>query len=168
MWRVLRYAFSTGALAYILAAVLLFIYMMIHSGGKIDEEVITFFFDLYTLTPFLPHVSRWWTDFYYLRFLVPWLFSSLVLVLLLSVLNGEARRKWLLGGLSVCFYYFVMIMIYFVDKLVAWWGHIQPIDIFDILYYLMFFIWPLCGFGLGYLAATILERVWKPRIAGCC
>jgi hypothetical protein len=158
MARACKYAFFTCALAYLMAAVLLAIYLAVEGG-------ISVFLDVLTVTWMLPHVSRWWSELYYLRFLLPWLFSSLVLVLFLYLFKSQARRRRLLSGFSVAAYYLVMLLVYIIDKLATWWGHIQPIDIWDILYYLMFLIWPAVGFGLGYLAAFIVERIWKPRFA---
>jgi hypothetical protein len=158
MWKTFKYAFLTCALAYLMATLLLIIYHAVL--GRFEP-----FMDSLTWTWMLPHVSRWWSDFYYLRFFAPWLFSSLVLVLLLYLFKGETRRRRLLSGFSVAAYYVVMLLVYIVDNLVTWWGHIIPPDFLDILYYLEFLVWPAVGFGLGYLAAFIVERIWKPKFA---
>ena len=158
MGKILRYAFFTCTLAYLIAAILLVIFFAIE-GISVDYIVR----DLLTgLTLALSEFS-WWGAFYYLSFLVPWLASSLVLVLLIYGFNGGARRRQLLGGLSICVYYIAMILVFAIGRLVTFWGQIEvhPGDIG----YLLLLIWPLGGFGLGYLAATIVERVLKPQFA---
>ena len=158
MGKLFKYAFFTCTLAYLIAAILLVIFFAIE-GISVDYIVR----DLLTgLTLVLSEFS-WWGAFYYLSFLVPWLASSLVLVLLIYGFNGGARRRQLLGGLSICVYYIAMILVFAIGRLVTLWGQIEvhPGDIG----YLLLLIWPVCGFGLGYLASIIVERVLKPQFA---
>ena len=151
MGKLFKYAFFTCTLAYLIAAILLVIFFAIE-GISVDYIVR----DLLTgLTLALSEFS-WWGAFYYLSFLVPWLASSLVLVLLIYGFNGGARRRQLLGGLSICVYYIAMWLVFVIHGLIYGWG--------DIAYDLIW-LWPLFGFGLGYLAATIVERVLKPQFA---
>ena len=158
MGTIVRYAFFTCTLAYVVAVVLLVIFFVIE-GISVDYVVRNL---LTGLTLALSEFS-WWGAFYYLSFLVPWLASFLVLVLLIYGFKGGAKRRQLLGGLSICVYYIAMILVFAVGRLVTFWGQIEvhPGDIG----YLLLFIWPVCGFGLGYLAATIMERILKPEFA---
>jgi len=163
MGKTVKYAFFTCTLAYLIAAVLLFIFSVAQTGwSRIDNDIVTFLPSGLTLGLF---EFKWWGGFYYLAILVPWLGSTVLLVLLLHWFKGEAKRRRLLGGLSIGVYYFAMIMVYFIDKMATWWGHIIPPDFLDILFYLMFFICPVCGFGVGYLAGFIVERILKPQFA---
>ncbi len=99
---------------------------------------------------------RLWGDFNYLASLVPWLGSSLVLTLLMRWFNSESKRRRLLGGLSIFAYYFVMFLVFIIMGLIVGWG--------DIAYSLLI-LWPLVGFGLGYLAVVIAEKVLKYKFA---
>lgn len=159
MGKTVKYAFFTCTIAYLIAAVLLFIFSIEQTGwNRIDNDIVTFLPSGLTLA--LSEL-KWWGDFYYLAILVPWLGSTLVLVLLLHWFNGEAKRRRLLGGSSICVYYFAGWLSLIIEELVRYGGHIRG----DIGWfgYLTFLIWPFIGFGLGYLATTIVERILKPH-----
>jgi hypothetical protein len=96
--------------------------------------------------------------------LVPWLGSALVLTLLLHWFNGEKKRRRLLGGLSIFVYYFAVWLSLIIEELIRYGGTIRGDT--GWFGYLMFLIWPVAGFGLGYLAAIIVERVLKPEFGG--
>lgn len=150
-----KYGFTTCTLAYLMAAVLLFIFSVAQTGwSRIDNDLVTVLPSGLTLAL---SEFKWWGDFYYLAILVPWLGSTLVLALLLHWFNGGARRRRLLGGLSVLAYYFALWLSIIIPLLVRYGWHIRG----DMGYadYLAFLLWPVCGFGLGYLSATIVERV---------
>ena len=161
MGKTVKYAFFTCTLAYLIAAILLFIFSVEQTGwSRIDNDIGTFLPSGLTLA--LSEL-KWWGDFYYLAILVPWLGSSLVLVLMIYLFRGEARRRRLLGGLSVFAYYIVIWLSLVIEELVRYGGEIRG----DIGYigYLMFLLWPVCGFGVGYLAAILVERILKPQFA---
>jgi len=146
-----RYAFLTCTLAYLIAAVLLFIFSVGQTGwNRIDSNTVM------TLTSGLTLALsefQWWGSFYYLAILVPWIGSSLVLVILLYLVSAGFRLRRLLGGLSVFAYYLAMFLAFIIHGLTSGWG--------DVGYYLLW-LWPVAGFGLGYLAATIAEKILKP------
>jgi hypothetical protein len=159
MRKTIKYALFTCTLAYLIAAFLLFIFSIHQTGwSRIDNDIVTFLPDSLTLTL---SESRWWGDFYYLAILVPWFGSTLVLNLLLHWFNKEARRRRLLGGLSILTYYLAVWLYLVIEELVRYGGHIRG----DIGYagYLMFLAWPAGGFGAGYLAAVVVERTLKPH-----
>jgi len=161
MGKTVKYAFFTCTLAYLIAAVLLFIFSVAQTGwSRIDNDIVTFLPSGLTLAL---SEFKWWGGFYYLAILVPWLGSTVLLVLLLHWFKGEARRRRLLGGLSVFAYYIVIWLSLVIEELVRYGGEIRG----DIGYigYLMFLLWPVCGFGVGYLAAILVERILKPQFA---
>jgi len=159
MGKIFKYAFLTSTLAYVIAAVLLFIFSVEQTGwSRIDNDTVTILLSGLTLAL---SESKWWGNLYYLAILVPWLGSTLVLVLLLRWFNREVRRRRLFGGFSIGVYYLAVWLSLVIEELVRYGGHIRG----DIGYvgYLMFFIWPVAGFGLGYLAAILVERILKPQ-----
>ena len=158
MWKALRYAFFTGTLAYLMAAVLLIILFAIEG---IDGYIIIN--NLMTGLTLMLSEFQWWGDLYYLAFLVPWLASSLVLVFLIIRFNRNrgVRRRRLLGGLSICVYYIAMILVFAIGRVATFWGQVEvhPGDIG----YLLLLIWPVGGFILGSVAAIIADKILKPR-----
>jgi len=150
MGKTIRDALFTCTLAYVFAAILFVILFAIEG---VNEEYVTK--DIATgLTLALAEFS-WWGEFYYLTVLIPWLFSSLVLMLLIYGFNGSVKRRRLFGGLSVFTYYFVMVMTFVIEGLVHDWGDVG---------YQFFPLWLIGGFGLGYLAAIITERIFKLQV----
>ena len=89
-------------------------------------------------------------------FLVPWLSSTLFLVLALLIFGreGGAKRRWLLGGLGVGVVYLAMFLWIVIAALID--GRWR-----DTL--LFWGIFPLAGFGAGYLAAFIVNKIMKPE-----
>ena len=145
-----KYAFLTCTLAYILFVIpLLIIFATLFRGSY--EPMIDVRGFLSALTLMLSDFP-WWGGFYYLAFLVPWLGSSCVLTLWIYSFNGGTRKRTLLGGFSIFVYYFAMWLVFIIHGLIYGWG--------DIAYHL-FWLWPLFGFGFGYAAATIAERVHR-------
>ena len=146
-----KYAFLTCTLAYVIGAVLLFIFFVVESrsGDYIVRDLMT------GLTLMLSEF-QWWGDFYYLAVLVPWLGSSLVMALLMIWLNRGAGHRRLLGGFSIFAYYLAMILVFIIYGLVDGWGDIG---------YQLFPIWLIIGFGLGYLAATIAEKIVRFQVS---
>jgi len=136
-----KYGFTTCTLAYFLVAVSLFILETLWWRGLSAEPLIWVPSLMGVITLCLSEFS-WWGDFYYLAPLVPWLASSCVLALLIYRFNGGARRRALFSGFSIFVYYFAMWLAYRGDA-----GHF------------VIFLWPLFGFGFGYAAATIVERI---------
>jgi hypothetical protein len=154
MAKIFKYAFFTSTVAYLMAAVLVFVYSIAQTGwSRIDSDIGTFLPSALTLA--LSEFS-WWGDFYGLAVLVPWFGSVLVLALLMFWLDGGARRRRLLGGLSVGVYYLSMFLAFIIEALIGYWG--------DIAYSLLA-IWPFAGFGVGYLAAFIVDKIMKPQFA---
>jgi len=64
--------------------------------------------------------------------------------------NGGARGRVLFSGFSIFVYYFAMWLFFLIHSLIYGWG--------DIAYDLIW-LWPLFGFGFGWAAATIVERI---------
>ncbi len=141
-----KYALFTCTLAYFLASVPLAVFFATWGRGSY-KPIIDIEGMLSALTLMLSEVLG---DFYYLAFLVPWLASSCVLALLIYRFNGGARRRALFSGFSIFVYYFVMWLVFLIHGLIYGWG--------DIAYQLIW-LWPLFGFGFGYAAATIVERI---------
>lgn len=154
MEKTFKYAFFTCALAYFLAAIPLVVFFATW-GRSSSETIIAVKGVLIALTLMLSEYP-WWGDFYYLAFLVPWLASSCVLILLIYGCNGGARRRALFTGCSMFIYYFAMWLVFLIHGLIYGWG--------DIAYDLIW-LWPLWGFGFGYTAATIAERVHRKLCA---
>ena len=150
--KTVKYAFFTCTFAYLLAVTLLFIFFAEQAGwSRIDNGIVTS--SLSGLTLALSEFE-WWGDFYYLAFLVPWLSSSLVMIFLMQQFKGGAGQRRIFGGLSIFAYYFVMFMVFIIRGLAFGWGDIG----YDLLW-----LWPVVGFGLGYLAAIMAEKLLKPR-----
>lgn len=130
MSKIFKYAFFTsmGACLFI-AVTYLIILTFLESGGDL---MISSFLRLSLLSAIL-------------MFLVPWLCSTLFLVLALQIFGrgGGAKRRWLLGGLSVGVVHLAFYL----------WGNVSPFAA----------IWALGGFGAGYLAAFIVDRIMEPE-----
>jgi hypothetical protein len=56
-------------------------------------------------------------------------------------------------------YYIALILVFAIGKLVSNWGYIAVHQ--GDIYYLLLLIWPLAGFGLGYLSAWIADKIVK-------
>jgi len=153
MGKIFKWAFFTCTLAYFLAAIPLAAFFATWGRG-LSEPIINARGMLSALTLMLSDFP-WWGDFYYLAFLMPWLASSCVLTLLIYLFNGGARRRALFTGFSIFVYYFAMWLVFIIHSLIYGWG--------DIAYDLIW-LWPLFGFGFGYAAATIVERISKPQV----
>ena len=153
MGKIFKCAFFTCTLAYFLAAILPAVFFATWGRG-LSEPIINARGMLSALTLMLSDFP-WWGDFYYLAFLIPWLASSCVLTLLIYRFNGGARRRALFTGFSIFVYYFAMWLVFIIHSLIYGWG--------DIAYDLIW-LWPLFGFGFGYAAATIVERISKPQV----
>ena len=150
MGKTIKYALLTCAVAYFLAAVIVFILTISQNGwGWLDRDSGRVMVSALTLA--LSEFG-WWGDFYYLAVLVPWLGSSLLLVLLLAWSRGRVKPGLLLGGISVGVYYLAMFLAFITAGLVGGWG--------DIAYPLLI-IWPVAGFGLGCLSAWIADKIVK-------
>jgi len=143
-----KYSFTICTLAYLLVVIpLLVLFSTLFRGSYAPIVNVRGMLELLTL---MLSEFPWWGDFYYLAFLVPWLASSCVLALLIYRFNGGARRRALFSGFSIFVYYFAMWLVILIYGLIYGWG--------DIAYDLIW-LWPLFGFGFGYAAATIVERV---------
>ena len=143
-----KYGFTTCTLAYLLVVIpLLVLCATLFRGSYAPIVNVRGMLELLTL---MLSEFPWWGDFYYLAFLVPWLASSCVLTLLIYRFNGGARRRVLFSGFSIFVYYFAMWLVILIYGLIYGWG--------DIAYELIW-LWPLFGFGFGYAAAIIVERV---------
>ena len=141
-----KYGFTTCTLAYLLVVIpLLVLFATLFRGSYAPIVNVRSMLELLTLM-----LSEFVGDFYYLAFLVPWLASSCVLTLSIYRFNGGARRRVLFSGFSIFVYYFAMWLVFIIHGLIYGWG--------DIAYDLIW-LWPLFGFGFGYAAATIAERV---------
>jgi len=150
-----KYGFTTCTLAYLLIVIpLLVLFATLFRGSYspiVNVRGMLSFLTL-MLSDFLYYGGEfsWWGDFYYLAPLVPWLASSCVLTLLIYRFNGGARRRVLFSGFSIFVYYFAMWLVFIIHGLIYGWG--------DIAYDLIW-LWPLFGFGFGYAAATLVERI---------
>jgi hypothetical protein len=155
MKKALGYALLTCTIAYFLAAVILFVLGLSQTNwSRIDHNTGRFIAS--TLTLVLSEFQGW-GSLWYLAVLVPWLGSTLLLALLVKRFGAEARRRYLFGGASVGIYYVIMLLVFVFGKLITSWYQID-INPGDIIYVLLL-IWPLGGFGLGYLAAMITDRI---------
>ena len=158
--KLVTYSLLVSILAYIMVAVLLALFYFQQTGwSSIDEGI--FFFLLHGLTLGLSGFD-WLGDFYTIAVLVPWLSSTLVLVLLLHFFHGRAPRRRLFAGLSICIYYFANWLSLIIEKIVLYGGIRGDIDYTG---YLTLLIWPIAGFGLGYLSAIIVEKLIKTEFA---
>ena len=152
MKKALKYGFIICTFAYLLVVITLLILFATLFRGSYEPIV-----DIQSLLSFLTLMLSefsWWGDFYYLAFLVPWLTSCCVLTLLIYRINGAARTRALFTGFSVFIYYFAMWLVFLIHGFVYGWGDIG----YDIIW-----LWPVCGFGFGYVAAIAVERVFKPQ-----
>ncbi len=157
MIKIIRYALVTCFIAYLLAAMAMFIFSISQSGwSRIDGDTVRLMVNMVTLG-----LSDYpaWGDFWYLAVLVPWLGSSLVLALILKPFAKTSGRRWLSGGLSVGLYYIIVLLVFAIGKLVAFWGNID-IRPGDFVYALLL-IWPIGGFVLGYISAMITDNIVK-------
>ena len=151
----IKYALLTSFIAYLLATVAMFFFSLSQSGWThVDGDNVKFMMDMVTLG-----LSNWWGDVWYLAVLVPWLFSALVLALALKFFAGTAGRRAIWSGLSVTIYYTVVLLVFAIGKLIAFWGNIdvRPGD----LVYAVLIVWPIGGFIVGYFAAIITEKIVK-------
>jgi hypothetical protein len=149
------YALLTCFIAYLLAAVAMFIFSISQTDwSRIDSDTARLMMNMVTLG--LADYP-WWGDFWYLAVLVPWLGSSLVLALLLQRFAKTVGRRWFSGGLSVMLYYIIVLLVFAIGKLIAFWGNIEahPGD----FVYALLIIWPIGGFVLGYFSALIADRI---------
>ena len=142
-----KYGFITCTLAYLLYYAAILIVEIFYSRGLSAQPLI--YLPSLVIAMTLCLSSSPWAP------LVPWLASSCVLALLINRFNGGARRRALLSGFSVFIYYFAMWLVFIIHGLIYGWG--------DIAYFLIW-LWPLFGFGFGYAAATIVERILKPQV----
>ncbi len=161
MRKILKYAFLTCTIAYVIIGVLLFILGYSLTGwSRIDSDVWVFLLGSVTL---VLSEFQFWGDLSYLAILVPWLGSSLVLALLIYRFDKTLKRRRLLAGISIGIYYLVMMLVFVFGKIATSWGHID-INPGDAAYAL-FLIWPLGGFGLGYLSALITDKIITLQVA---
>ena len=157
----IKYALLASFIAYLLATVAMFFFSLSQSGWtRVNGDNVKFMMDMVTLG--LSNYT-WWGAVWYLAALVPWLFSSLVLALALKLVTKAAGRRATWSGLSVAIYYAVVLLVFAIGKLVAFWGNIDvhPGD----LVYAVLIVWPIGGFIVGYFAATITDRIMKPPAA---
>ncbi len=152
MIKALKCSFTACTLAYVLGLITLLIFFATLFRGS-QEPIVDTEGLLSAFTLMLSDFS-WWGDFVYLAFLVPWLASSCILTFLIYRFNGGAKRRALLTGLGVFVFYFAMCLVFLIYGLIRGWG--------DIAYGLIW-IWPMYGFGLGYAAASIFEKVLKSQ-----
>jgi hypothetical protein len=149
MGKIFRYAFVTCTTTYLIVAFIIFILAIIHHPNWITSE--TRIFVVSSLTLALSEFS-WWGHFYYLAVLVPWLGSSLLIVVLLAWSRGRMKPRFLPGGISAGAYYLAMFLAFIFAGLFHGWG--------DIAYPLLL-IWPLAGFAIGCLSAWIADKIIK-------
>ena len=138
MAKIFKYAFFTSTAACFFVAVpSLIIPLFLGSGGELMISTILRLHVIYV-------------------FLVPWLCSTLCLVLALLIFGrkGGAKRRWLLGGLSVGVGYSVIFLWDVIESMSSGrWGRISTVGA----------IWLLAGFGAGYLAAFVVDKIMKPE-----
>jgi hypothetical protein len=160
MGKIAKYALVTCLMAYILVAIVMFLFAVSQTGWtKVDSDSPKFIVDMMTLG--LSNYP-WWGDFWYLAALVPWLGSSLVLGLVIKRFARTAGRRALWGSLSVAIYYIVVLLVFGIGKLITNWGNIEvhPGD----FAYVLLVIWPIGGYVVGYLAAVITEKIVKSPV----
>jgi len=161
MLKNIKYALLASFIAYLLALIAMFFFSLSQSGwSRVDGDNAKFMMDMVTLG--LSNYT-WWGAVWYLAVLVPWLFSALVLALALKYFVRTAGRRATWGGLSLAIYYTLVLLVFAIGKLVAFWGDIDvnPGD----LVYTVLIVWPIGGFIVGYFAATITDRIMKPPAA---
>lgn len=150
MKQAFKYSFITCTLAYILIAIPIFILFATLFRGAHEPIIDTAGF-LSFLTLMLSEFA-WWSELYYLAFLVPWLTSTCILALLINHFNGGIKSRALLSGFSVYFYYFAMLLVFIIQGLIFGWG--------DMAYDLIW-IWPVSGFIFAYAAALVVNKGFK-------
>ena len=157
MTRNLKLAFLTSTLTYGIAAAILAIFFAASgfSGGYFGRDLVT------GLTLMLSEF-QWWGEVYYLAVIIPWLGSTLVMTVLLTMFTSDTGRRRLFGGISICVYYVAMILVFAIGRTVSSWGNIDinPGDVG----YLLLLIWPIIGFGLGYVVTFATESVVKLNV----
>ena len=153
MKQAFKYSIFTCTLAYFLIAIPIFIIFSTLFRGSYEPIVDAAGF-LSFLTLMLSEFS-WWGEFYYLAFLIPWLTSTCILALLISYFNKGLRSRTLLTGLSIFIYYFAMLLVFIIQGFISGWG--------DIAYNLIW-IWLVGGFIFGYVAALVVEKVFKLQV----
>jgi hypothetical protein len=161
MGKISRYVLVSCLIAYILAAIVMFLFALSQTGwSRVDSDTPKFIVDMLTLG-----LSNYtcWGDFWYLAALVPWLGSSLLLGLVLKRFARTAGRRAVWGGLSMAIYYIVVLIVLGLGKLITNWGNIEvhPGD----FAYVLFLIWPIGGYVVGYFAAVITEKIVKSPVA---
>lgn len=157
MGKKIEYALLTCFIAYLIAAVATFLFSITQSGwSQIGNDNVTFMMNLVVLGL---SDYPWWGGFWYLAVLVPWLGSSLALALLLIRPARTAGRRWQWSGFSVALYYVVILLVLGIGKLIAFWGNIE-VHPGDFIYALLI-VWPIGGFVLGYISATITDKIIK-------
>jgi len=149
----LKYGFTTCTFAYLLIIIALIVLFATVFRGS-NETVVDIKSMFSFLTLMLSEFS-WWSDYYYLAFLVPWLTSCFVLTIFIYRFDGGTRTRALFTGFSMFIYYFVTWLAFLVYGLLYEWGDIG----YDIIW-----LWPVCSFGTGYLASIIVERAFKSFI----
>lgn len=160
MWNSFRYALLTCAIAYVIIGILLFLFEFMQPvGGGIDSDFVPFLLTGLTL---VLSEFQFWGSFSYLAVLVPWLGSSLVLALLSYRFGSTSKKRRLFAGTGIGIYYLVMMLVFIAGKIVTSWGHIDfnPGD----FVYAVFLIWPVGGFGVGYLSALITDKILNKQV----
>jgi hypothetical protein len=153
MCKNLKYALLTCTVNYSIAAVLLFLFGVSQTGfRRIDSDAGQFIVDGLTLAL---SEFQWWGDYWYLAVLVPWLGSLLILTLMMAWSNSVRGHRRLLAGISISAYYLVLFLVFIINGLISGWGDIA---------YPMLVLWPIIGFGLGYLSAIISDKIVKFRV----
>jgi len=161
MLKNIKYALITSLIAYVLATVAMFFFSLSQSGWKsIDGDNAKFMMDMVTLG--LSNYS-WWGGAWYLAVLVPWLFSALVLALALKFIVRKAGRRATWSGISVAIYYAIVLLVFAIGKLIAFWGNID-VRAGDFVYAVLI-VWPIGGFIVGYFAAILTEKILKTQSA---
>ena len=153
----IKYALLASFIAYLLATVAMYFFSLSQSGwSHVNGDNAKFMMDMVTLG--LSNYT-WWGAVWYLAVLVPWLFSAMVLALALKFFVRTAGRRATWSGLSVAIYYAVVLVVFALGKLVAFWGNIdvRPGD----LVYAVLIVWPIGGFIVGYFAATLTDKMMK-------
>ena len=148
----IKYSFVTCAVAYLLVSLLAFVLFSTLFHGAY-ESIIDNRGMLGFLTLGLSDFS-WWGNCYYLALPVPWITSSLVLIVLLYGIGGRSTRRLIFSGLSIFVYYAAMWLVFMVYGIFFGWG--------DMAYDLIW-LWPICGFFVGVAVSAIVEKVFRPE-----
>jgi hypothetical protein len=159
MWKTCRYALLTCTIAYVIIAIVLFLFGFAQTGwSRVDSDVGVFLLGSVTLVlsefPF-------WGSFSGLAILVPWLGSTLLLMVFINLFADTLKKRRVFAGTSIGIYYLVMMLVFIGGKIITNWGRID-VNPGDIAYAL-FLIWPLGGFGAGYLSALITDKILKKQ-----